>query len=314
MIMKEIIKAIDKELIKEELNEETFIRNTNNGNREIYIVNAHNSPNTLKEIGRLREISFREPGGGTGKDCDLDDYDLQNSPFEQLIVWDPADEKIVGGYRFLEGKKINLDSEGIPQSPTSRLFRFSDKFVEEYLPHVIELGRSFVQPEYQPLYNIRKGIYSLDNLWDGLGALLVDHPDVHYFFGKITMYPRFNIMARDLILFFLNRYFPDNEGLMKPYNPIELSTPVSELERIFSGENYDENYKLLVKHVRRYGENIPPLVNAYMNLSSTMKTFGTSINPHFGRVEETGILITVSDIYENKKERHVSQYKGKTNE
>lgn len=314
MIMKEIIKAIDKKLIKEELNEETFIRNTNNGNREIYIVNAHNSPNTLKEIGRLREISFREPGGGTGKDCDLDDYDLQNSPFEQLIVWDPADEKIVGGYRFLEGKKINLDSEGIPQSPTSRLFRFSDKFVEEYLPHVIELGRSFVQPEYQPLYNIRKGIYSLDNLWDGLGALLVDHPDVHYFFGKITMYPRFNIMARDLILFFLNRYFPDNEGLMKPYNPIELSTPVSELERIFSGENYDENYKLLVKHVRRYGENIPPLVNAYMNLSSTMKTFGTSINPHFGRVEETGILITVSDIYENKKERHVSQYKGKTNE
>jgi hypothetical protein len=310
--MKKIIEPIDRERIKKELNADTFVRQANNGNREIYIMDYHNSPNTLREIGRLREISFREPGGGTGKDCDLDEYDTQDEPFKQLIVWDPGDEAIVGGYRFLEGYRIQKDENNIPQSPTSRLFQFSDKFINEYMPHVIELGRSFVQPEYQPLYNIRKGIYSLDNLWDGLGALLVDHPQVHYFFGKITMYPRFNITARDLILFFLHKYFPDDEELMKPYSPLDYATPVHELEQVFTGNSYDEDYKILVKHVRRYGENIPPLVNAYMNLSSTMKVFGTSLNNHFGRVEETGILITVSDIYEGKKERHISQYQGRS--
>ncbi len=311
--MKDIIAPVERSLIKKELTEETFVREANNGNRDIHIIDAHNAPNTLREIGRLREISFREPGGGTGKECDLDAYDLQKNPFKQLIVWDRNDEEIVGGYRFLEGKNIHLDNEGVPQSPTSRLFRFSDQFISEYLPRVIELGRSFVQPDYQPLYNIRKGIYSLDNLWDGLGALLVDHPEVDYFFGKITMYPRYNITARDLILYFLHKYFPDPEGLLRPYHPVDLATPETELERIFSGDSYEENYKLLIKHVRRYGENIPPMVNAYMNLSSTMKTFGTSVNPHFGRVEETGILITISDIYEQKKERHVSRYKGRTN-
>lgn len=310
--MKEIIKPIDKSLIKSELTKDTFVRNTNNGNREIFIIDAHNSPHTLREIGRLREISFREPGGGTGKDCDLDDYDLKGNPFKQLIVWDPAEEEIVGGYRFLEGKNIKIDDAGRPKSPTSQLFQFSNHFIEEYLPQLIELGRSFVQPEYQPLYDIRKGIYSLDNLWDGLGALLVDHPDVHYFFGKITMYPRFNITARDLILYFLYKYFRDEENLMKPHDPIELATSKQELENFFSADSYEENYRLLVKHVRRYKENIPPLVNAYMNLSSTMKCFGTAINPHFGNVEETGIMITISDIYDQKKERHVSEYKGRS--
>lgn len=309
--MKDIIAPISRDLIKKELNENTFVRPTNNGEREIHILDYHNYPNTTLEIGRLREISFRESGGGTGKDCDLDKYDTQDEPFKQLLVWDPDDEAIVGGYRFLEGYRIHKDENNIPLSPTSQLFQFSDKFIHDYMPHVIELGRSFVQPEYQPLYNIRKGIYSLDNLWDGLGALLVDHPQVNYFFGKITMYPRFNITARDLILFFLKKYFPDNEDLMKPYISLEYATPENELEHVFTGNSYDENYKILVKHVRRYGENIPPLVNAYMNLSSTMKVFGTSINNHFGRVEETGILITISDIYDGKKERHVSQYQGK---
>ncbi|MFO8053960.1 MAG: GNAT family N-acetyltransferase [Bacteroidales bacterium] len=309
--MRDIIDPIDRKLLIQELTQDKFIRNTNNGPREIFIITAENAPNTLREIGRLRELSFREAGGGTGKDCDLDSYDLKAPLFKQLIVWDPEESEIVGGYRFLEGIKIAKNSSGIHQSPTSGLFQFSEKFINKYLPHVIELGRSFVQPDFQPHYNIRKGIYSLDNLWDGLGALLVDNPVIHYFFGKITMYPRYNIIARDLILYFLSKYFPDPENLVRPYTAVEITTPEDELEAIFTGNNFEENYKLLVKHVRRYGENIPALVNAYMNLSSTMKTFGTSINPQFGNVEETAILITISDIYEQKKQRHVSRYKGK---
>jgi hypothetical protein len=308
--MKAIIPAIDKQLLKEELTEEKFVRKTNNGNNLIYIVDHYDSPNLMKEIGRLREITFRDAGGGTGKELDVDVFDTQDVPFKQLIVWNPEDEEIVGGYRYLHGKDIHFNDNGELQSPTSKLFHFSEKFLNDYLPHTIELGRSFVQPLYQPTYNIRKGMYSLDNVWDGLGAIVIKNPDVKYFFGKITMYPHFNLLARDLILFFLNKYFPDNEKLIIPHDPVMLQTDRTVLDNIFTGSSYEEDNKILMHHVRGLKENIPPLVNAYMNLSSTMRTFGTAINHSFGNVEETGIIVTIRDVYDFKKERHLSTFKG----
>jgi len=203
--MKEIIAAIDRKLLKAELNDETFVRRTNNGNKEIFIVDNKNAPNTMLELGRLREISFRESGGGTGKEADIDEYDISDSPFKQLLVWDPAEEAIVGGYRFLEGPEILKVSSENPNTPTSHLFNLSDKFINDYLPITIELGRSFVQPLYQPNYNLRRGLYSLDNLWDGLGQIIVDQPHNEYYFGKITMYPSFDSVARDMIHYFLWR-------------------------------------------------------------------------------------------------------------
>lgn len=307
--MKAIIPAVERDLLKNELTEEKFVRKTNNGNNLIYIVDYHNSPNLMTEIGRLREITFRDAGGGTGKKIDVDVFDTQDMPFKQLIVWNPIDEEIVGGYRFLHGKEISISEDGELQSPTSKLFKFSDKFLKEYLPVTIELGRSFVQPLYQPTYNIRKGMYSLDNVWDGLGAIVIENPDVQHFFGKITMYPHFNLLARDLILFFLNKYFPDKEKLIVPHDPVMLQTDLIVLENIFTGGNYDADYKILMHHVRGLKENIPPLVNAYMNLSSTMRTFGTAVNHNFGNVEETGIIVTIKDVYDFKKERHLSTFK-----
>jgi hypothetical protein len=307
--MKAIIPSVDKKLLKEELTQDKFVRKTNNGNNLIYIIDHHNSPNLMTEIGRLREITFRDAGGGTGKNLDVDIFDTQEEPFKQLIVWNPVDEEIVGGYRFLHGKNIPISEQGELQSPTSRLFKFSDKFIKEYLPFTIELGRSFVQPLYQPTYNIRKGMYSLDNVWDGLGAIVIQNPNVQYFFGKITMYPHFNLLARDLILFFLNKYFPDKEKLIYPHDPVMLQTDETVLENIFTGGNYDADYKILMHHVRGLKENIPPLVNAYMNLSSTMRTFGTAVNHTFGNVEETGIIVTIKDVYDFKKERHLSTFK-----
>ena len=306
--MKKIISPVDPDLIEQELTEDKFVRDSNNGRKKIYIITHLNSPNTMRELGRLREISFRDAGGGTGKELDVDVYDTHDIPFKQLIVWSPHDREIVGGYRYIEGDEIPVDENGKLFSPTTRMFDFSDKFIKEYLPKTIELGRSFVQPNFQPSFNVRKGLYSLDNLWDGLGALSIDHPEIRYFFGKITMYPRFNITARDMILFFLHKYFPDPDLLAVPVNPIEMVTESSELERIFIGKDYDEDYRILMKNVRRLNESIPPLMNAYMNLSATMRVFGTSINDHFGNVEETGILITIEDIYDIKKDRHVSSY------
>jgi hypothetical protein len=309
MNMETVIPPINKELLLGELTNDKFLRETNNGNNEIYIVTAEDSPHLIQEIGRLREVTFRDAGGGTGKSTDVDEYDLGPHGFKQMIVWDPVEQEIVGGYRYLHCRDAELDENNQVKSPTARLFGYSEKFINDYLRETIELGRSFVQPLYQPTFNLRRGLYALDNLWDGLGALIIEHTDVKYLFGKVTMYTDFDPFARDLILFFMQKYFPDKENLIFPKNPLKLTTSNKILNNIFSGDNYEEDYKTLVKKVRKLGENIPPLFNAYMNLSSTMKSFGTAVNDHFGNVEETGILVTIDDIYIGKKERHVSTYK-----
>ncbi|MBK6962402.1 MAG: GNAT family N-acetyltransferase [Bacteroidales bacterium] len=304
--MENIIPPIDRELLIQELTEERLVRKTNAGNNLIYIVNHFNAPNVTKEIGRLREITFRDAGGGTGLSVDLDYYDTCEDPFEQLIVWNPDDQEIIGGYRYLHCKFLKKGDDGTFHTPTFKLFRYSQKFVDEYLPYTIELGRSFVQPAYQPANNIRKGMYSLDNIWDGLGAIILLHPDIRYYFGKITMYPDYNRQARDLILYFMEKYFADPEKLVYPIEPLLLDTDEETLANSFPNDIYDKDYKLLIQKVRALGETIPPLVNAYMNLSSTMKFFGTAINDDFGLVEESGIIVTISDIYDMKIERHLT--------
>lgn len=305
--MKEVIPPVDKKLLQEELTADKFVKTTNTGNNEIYIVDWKSAPNITTEIGRLREITFRDAGGGTGKDCDLDEFDTDESiSFKQLLVWNPRELEIIGGYRFIHGKDLKIKADGQVETPTSELFTMSDQFVKDYLPTTIELGRSFVQPAYQPTVDLRKGMYALDNIWNGLGAIVVQNPDVRYFFGKITMYPQFTTKARDMILFFMNKYFIDKAKLVFPKVPLLIETPAEELDAYFIGGSFEKDYRLLVQGVRSFKENIPPLVNAYMNLSSTMLCFGTSLNHHFGDVEETGILVTIDDIYDFKKDRHIN--------
>lgn len=308
--METIIPPVDRTLLEKELSKDIFIRDTNNGNNQIYIFTHKQAPNLMRELGRLREVTFRDARGGTGKCCDIDAYDKAEVPFQQLIVWNPEDEEIVGGYRFIVGKDVQKDKSGHPISPTAKLFKFSETYINKFWPVSFELGRSFVQPFYQPTVNLRKGMYALDNLWDGLGAITILYPEVKYFFGKITMYPSYDSFARDMILFFMHKYFPDNENLVVPREPLILQTREKVLRSIFMGANYDEDYKILVQKVRGLGEQIPPLVNAYMNLSGSMQTYGTAINKSFGNVEETAINVTISDIYDYKKDRHISSYKS----
>ena len=307
-MQEEIIQPIDRNLIEQELAENKFLRKTNNGNNEIYVITHHNSPHTMQELGRLREESFRTAGGGTGKPVDIDEFDTAEVPYKQLIVWDPAEKEIVGGYRYILGHEVKINDDGSPMLATSGLLNYSEKFIREYLPSTIELGRSFVQPKYQPSRESRKGLFSLDNLWDGLGSLVVDNPEIKYFFGKVTMYEHFNPVARDMILFFLNKLFPDTEKLAYPKEPLGYKTDTTGFNELFSCDTFEKNHRVLVQSVRKYNENIPPLVNSYMSLSPTMKTFGTAWNEEFGGVEETGILITIADIYENKKNRHIATY------
>ena len=305
-----IIPKVPRELIKKELKRKHFLRHTNHGGKDIYVTTAALSPNIMQEIGRLRELSFATEGGGTGKPLDIDEFDLLPEPycFKQLIVWDPENEEIVGGYRFLHGSNMFRSVDGAIYTPTAELFHYTDNFINNYLPYTLELGRSFVQPAYQPSTDIRKGMYSLDNLWDGLATLALEVPETRYFFGKITMYPHQNRQAKDMILYFYQKHFPDKDGLVWPNEPLLIETDYNKLHDLFIGRNYKEDYQILQRSVRELGSYVPPLVNAYMNLSSTMRSFGTAYNHAFGETDETGILVAVSDIYPEKSERHLKSY------
>lgn len=305
MTQEPIIAPIDREILMNELHAIGKLRTTRKGGNEIYQVNIHNAPNVVKEIGRLREVTFRFAGGGTGKSLDLDEYDTDDLCYEQLIVWSPEDQEIVGGYRFIHCKKAILGEDDIRLS-TSHYFDFEPRFVTDYLPYTLELGRSWVQPNFQPSNNPRKGLYALDNIWDGLGALVHTYPDIRYFFGKVTMYPTYNQESRDFLLHFMHHYFPDKQGLMKPFQPLQQNYDADFVESQLAGLEFKEGFKVLNSYVRARGENVPPLVNIYMNLSPTMLCFGTAVNHEFGDVEETGILVTLADIYDDKKERHIN--------
>lgn len=306
--MQDIINPIDRAVLKAELTKEKLLRKTNKSNNEIYIVTAHDSPQVMQEIGRLREIAFRFYGGGTGAPVDIDEFDTMEDAYRQLIVWNPEDEQILGGYRFLCGSDVKFDVAGKPILATSHLFNFSDEFVRDYLPYTVELGRSFVTLEYQSSRSGAKGLFVLDNLWDGLGALSVVDPSLKYYFGKVTMYNTYNTEARNMILYFLGLHFPDTDNLITPVHPLQTNTDMEKMQTLFHHENFKDNYKILNQEVRKFDINVPPLVSAYMSLSPKMRVFGTAINHEFGEVEETGILIAIDEILEDKKKRHIETY------
>ena len=205
-------------------------------------------------------------------------------PCRQLIVWDPDDQEIAGGYRFILGEDVKI-ADGRPRIATSHMFDFSEKFLSDYLPYTLELGRSFVATEYQASGNRQKALYVLDNLWEGLGA-----PEP------------------DLLLGFLRKHFPDPDRLVTPRMPLECNADSEDIRALLSGADFREDYKILHSLIRRSGQNIPPLINAYMSLSPTMRMFGTAINDEFGDVEESAIFIKISDIFEEKKRRHIGTY------
>lgn len=306
--MQPIIPPVDKQILKRELTAERQLRITNKSANEIYIVDYHNAPNVVREIGRQREEAFRAAGGGTGKELDLDKFDTMENCYKQLIVWNPEAEEIIGGYRYKLGTDVDFDEQGQPVLATSHMFHFSEKFIREYLPYTIELARSYVTLPYQSTRMGSKSLFALDNLWDGLGALTVIMPNVKYFFGKVTMYPSYVRKGRDMILYFLNKHFSDPENLIIPMKPLKIETNPKELEQLFNKSSFKDDYVTLNAEIRKLGFNIPPLVNAYMGLSPTMRMFGTAINDGFGDVEETGILIAVNEILEQKRIRHIDTF------
>lgn len=303
-----IIDPVEVAVIEEELRGH-LLRKSNKAGNEIYVFDGLECPNAMREVGRLREVAFRTSGGGSGLNCDVDQYDyLPSHPYKQLVVWNPDEKEIVGGYRYIHGRDVQFDSEGVPMLTSAHLFGYSEKFLKEYLPYTIELGRSFIRPEYQSTKRGTKSLFALDNLWDGLGALMVSVPDTRYFFGKATIYPSYGIEACQLLFYFLRKYFGDTENLVYPHRPMPIPNDDERLSKVFTGKNYKEDYVILKEEAKKLGRSIPPLVNAYMSLSPTMRIFGTSVNDEFGDVWETGLIVKIADIFEDKKARHVNTY------
>jgi len=307
--MKPIIPPIDREILKKELTGDKFLRPTNKAHNEIYVITAHNSPNVMLEIGRLRELSFRSGGGGTGEEIDTDEFDYMAKPYFQLIVWDPTGEEIIGGYRYLPGLDVDFDSAGQPKFVMAHLFTFTDKFITDYLPFTIELGRAFVQPDYQTSKMGTKSLFALDNLWDGLGALVHTVKNTRYFIGKVTIYEHYPLIARELIYEYMHRYFPDPDSMISPKNPIHVSEKTNKLAKeIFVHNDLSSDYKALQKAIRVEGETIPSMFSAYIGLTHTMRFFGSIYDPDFGSVYETGIMITMKDLLEAKRKRYIEPY------
>ena len=304
-----IIDPVSRELLLAELTPDKKLCDTNKADNEIYVIDCNDAPNVLQEIGRLREIAFRDSGGGTDQAVDLDEFDLDPShPYKQLIIWDPEANAILGGYRYILGPDIRLQDDGQPHITSSHMFHYSDQFIQDYLPHVMELGRSFVAPEYQSSKAGAKAIFALDNLWDGIAAVILGHPGILYFLGKMTIYPSYDKTCPELIQHFLWKHFPDPEVLARPKRPVPVESDERLLNLVLRDEDYKADYRNLKEAVRKLGFNIPPLVNSYMNASPTMKMLGTGINDEFFDCYDTGIMISFEEMYADKRDRHKVPY------
>lgn len=315
MKAKTIIAPVEKELLKRELTDKHFLRDTNHAGNKLYIVDNQCAPNVLREIGRLREIAFREGGGGTGKEVDLDAFDLDAAfKYKQLVLWDPDAECIIGGYRYVLCNEVMYDRFGQPIMPSAHLFRFTQRFLRNGFLRTIELSRSFIRPEYQSSEQGMKSLYALDNLFDGLGGLIMLYKGrMDYFFGKMTIYPSFPEKGLGLLLYFLRKHFGSWEAELQerldrmviPKNPVKIRMS-KEYGEILTEDDFAADYKILKREIQQMGVNIPPLVNTYMNMSPTMKSFGAGINDEFGDVIEAGILIKFDEMHPDKARRHLN--------
>ena len=307
--MQEIISPVSPELLKEELARVRFIRPTCKAGNLIYDFTAHEAPNLMREVGRLREIAFRQAGGGTGKDCDIDELDIMAEPYHQLIVWDPENEAVVGGYRWIDCLHVPLDDNGQPMVSSSHLFKYSEQFLTEYFPHTIELGRAFVQPVYQTREMGSRSLFALDNLWDGLGAIIYQNKHIRYLLGKVTLYPSFEEKARNLIYAYLEQFNKDKQLLAVPHQAFDADENGRiAAQSLFTEASIEENFKLLLNTVRQMNTVVPPLFVAYLHLCPTLRYFGNAANDEFGDVYETGIMVPLDEIDSAKRDRHIGSF------
>jgi hypothetical protein len=294
-----VIDPISPTLLERDLTPDRLARRWNG--LDIYILKGLDVPHVLDEIGRIREIEFRREGGGTGRDKDVDTFDLGDVSYWQIVTWDPIEREIVSTYRYLIGSEA-LQQKGPEAFATYELFDFSDEFICRYLPYTIELGRSVVNRQAKKK---RLGLWAA---WLGLGVIITEYPEMDYFFGKVTIPPSYPEDARDLLCNFWECVLPGQSHLVRPRAVVKVAGKGSGTSDFETNRNFETHYENLQERLKTWGVTVPPLMNSYLGLTSNIETFGTVVNRHFGNAFETSILLPIRDIHPKRREQFIESY------
>ncbi len=285
----------ERQLLKEELKKAQLLGKTNDGKR-IYLYEHESESFLMREIGRLRELTFRKVEEGTGNKRDLDEYD---NYYKHIILWDEEALEIVGSYRIAESNFVHKHY-GVEGFYSNSLFNFEPQF-ERYLQNSIELGRSFVQPKYW-------GSRALDYLWQGIGAYLYKNPHIKYMFGPVSLSSALPKDAQNLIIYYYDLYYGRFSQYLKPTKPFILNSQErQELRNIFDGEDIKKDFLTLKAQLKCYGVTIPTLYKQYTDLCEEdgISFMGFNIDHAFNDCIDSFILVEIDKIKAKKKERYI---------
>jgi len=293
---KNVIHPIDPKKIKRQLTAATLLQNIDNKKKVYLLSNNKLFPDVIKEIARLREITFRKIGEGTGDKLDTDIYDTY---YNHMVLWDEENLEIMGAYRIGVGSEI-IEKQGVSGFYSSTLFNFSEQF-QFHLPYSVELGRSFIQAKY---WNTN----ALDYLWMGIGAYLAFNPRVQFLFGPVSVSNSFPLDAKEMIVHFYEKWYGNTYGLVMAKNKYSIREDQKKnLSSIFNSNNYKEEVKLLKQNLRFFGMSIPPLYKQYTALcepgGAQFLDFG--VDPDFQNCIDGFILIDIDLIKYSKKEKYI---------
>lgn len=293
-----VIHPGERKIIKKELNNSQLLSITKDGMR-IFLTTRNESPETLNEIARLREITFRKVGEGTGKKFDLDKYD---DHYNHLIVWDDNELEIVGAYRIGLGIDI-LNKHGVNGFYTSTLFNFGNEMQLNFLAESLELGRSFVQKKY---WNTN----ALNYLWQGIGAYLVNNPSVKYLFGGVSISNSYPLSVQEPIVYYFLKWFGNKTSLAESKRKFIISEKsLKEFKFSFTGITMKEDYKILKNMIKPAGYTVPILYKHYSDLCDEggVKFLDFGVDPDFENCIDGLIFVNVSMIRDEKKQKFMKE-------
>ncbi len=277
--------------LKSELKKAQVLGKTKD-NKIIYLCEYSKDSSLMREIGRLREFSFRKVGEGSGAKRDLDKYDKY---YKHLVLWDEDDLEVVGAYRIGESKGM----ESYRGFYTSTLATFHEGF-GKYLQSSIELGRSFVQPKYW-------GSRALDYLWQGIGAYLRANPDVRYMFGPVSLSDQYNMDAKRVIAHLYLTHFGTDKKLVTSNNRFDVTKGTPEVLEIVKGDNYDEDFKAVREYLSYSNLSIPTLYKQYSDVCEEggVKFLDFGVDPDFGNCVDGFIVVDITKLKESKRKRYI---------
>ena len=286
----------DRRILRRELKQSQMLGETKDG-KQIYLFDSFRDSAVMKELGRLREISFRKVGEGSGEKRDLDKYDHY---YRHIILWDEEELEIVGAYRIAEANRI-IENEGLKALYCSSLFSLSEGLTPK-LEQGIELGRSFVQPKYW-------GKRSLDYLWFGIGAYLRHHPKVRYMFGPVSLSNSYPQAAKDLIVHFYSHYYSSAHPLARANAPYILNpSEKQQMYELFAGDNLQEDFLILREQLDHLGVTVPTLYKQYTELCEPggIEFLDFSVDADFGYCIDGLILVDIDKVKARKRERYIT--------